>query len=56
MHYEYISSLIVIVKGTTRKLTMHCHGQEDEIGASLEQNTNKEDLDLGKCQDIFAAY
>ena len=35
----------------------HCHDcREDEIGASQEQNTNKEEFDLGKCQGIFAAY
>ena len=34
----------------------HCDDQEDEIEASLEQNTSKEELDLGKCHGIFAAY
>lgn len=34
----------------------HCHDREDEIGASQEQNTDKEEFDLGKCQGIFATY
>ena len=29
----------------------HYHDRE-EIGASREQNTNKEDFDFGKCQGI----
>ena len=28
----------------------HCHDWEDEIGASLEQNTNKQELDFGRCK------
>ena len=34
----------------------HCHDREDEIGASQEQNSNKEDFDFGKCQEIAIYY
>ena len=30
----------------------HYHDRKEEIGASREQNTNKEDFDFGKCQGI----
>ena len=33
--------------------TGHCHDQEDKIGVSQEQYTDKEEFDLGKCQGII---
>ena len=34
-------------------LTGYQHDQEDKIGVSQEQNTDKEEFDLGKCQGII---